>query len=532
MTKKPNLLKDKFKLIEKDIRSGDFQGAHEKLKSIVSIKSLMPLDRITVALSFYRIGQSSKALKTLMKELSPNACSLASLDDLCEQAALAFILNQFGAKNSVQRILNKVNEEVELRKANLSSLLPQIDKFIGAIYLGNYNYPSAYEAYKKVTDQYPEKRYINRLATISMADSLEGMGKSDEAIDTVKDILNRTKDNELVLKSICNQAIGEYYIKLKGDEALEQAYDHFNKALEYLDPKSSFKDHAFLKKWLGILHYLKCDYDKALSHLLESLYMLLRDQYRPTTIFEVYYWLEQLPNFTVKLEDKLALRAHPLDSPYSILAGKLSTNKKTKLHPWIQELLRSKKRNYKKDSWLITDKIEEIAYSSIYKSKNHKKNFLDLTAGIYLNDDGVFKILTHNQASTLMAIIGSGSLGINQWALIDSVYNENFYNPNSGIERINKVVDQLRKLGFAISRKQNQYFFQQPDFLTIVIPRNISYSGIYRHFQIFYPRFIRSDLEKMYSIKKSTANLWIKKWEETDLIEKFGVGKSSYYQFK
>lgn len=523
-----------FEKIESLIRNGKLQLAKKELALFSKSKKLQPLERITLAMFHMRLGQGYKAIRCINKELAPNEFPNASIEELCEQAALAHILNQMGAQNYAHRLMAKINDATQKRKLVLSSALPELDRLMGNIYFGAYDYRQALPFYQRVLTQISNPdSYRYKLARIGLADAMEGMGQSDEAISIVSEILERTGDDQRLLRAICFQARGEYHFRRNKEEDLKKARNDFDQAAILFDPKTDTKDFAFLNKWSGILRMKENNIALAKEELSKSLEILMSSKNRPTTYFEVFYWLEQLENYTPSLGDKIALRTHPLPSPFSVAIGKVDSRFENLENPWLKQILYTKKSNENGDCWLLTDKdILSIDYSQYIKS--NKKNGLkivDLFSCIIHHNDNTLETITENQARAILAIIGSGSLGISQWSLIDSVYGQNFYDPISGIERINKSVEQLRKNGFDIFRKNNHYFCQPEDSFLYLLPKDLNPRSIYSHFKVSHLQFKRSELETLYNIKKATANIWVKEWEDAGIIEKHGVGKSSYYRF-
>lgn len=520
-----------FEKIENFIRLGKIQQAKTELAQVSKSKKLSPLERIRLALFHMRLSQAFKAIHCINKELGPSEFASASVEELCEQAVLAHLLNQMGAQNYARRLLHNIEEATKERKLSLGSTLPELDRFLGNIYFGAYDYPKALPYYERVLAQVgnPDS-YRYKLAQIGVTDVLEGMGQSAEAITAVTQILERTGEDQKLLKAICYQARGEYHFRLGGAENLKKARADFDSAAVLFDDKTDTKDFAFLNKWSGILRMQEGDQKAAKEELLKALSILQTSKNRPTTYLEVYYWLEKISDYQASLNDRIALRCYPLPCPFCNLAGKIDLRGEVRTNTWIAELFNKTAKHSEEDSWFITqDELSFINYASYYKTHKEHKNVVDLVAGLFYPADGELYIFSENQAKALLAIVGAGSLGISQWSLIDSIYNQNFYDPISGIERINKTIEQLRKHGFKIERKDNQYFFEGIENFTILLPRDLQIKGILEHLKIHHKSFKRKDLEEIYQIKKATANTWIVEWEEKRLIEKSGVGKSSIY---
>ncbi|MCK5884327.1 MAG: tetratricopeptide repeat protein [Bacteriovoracaceae bacterium] len=524
-----------FEKIENLIRNSKLQMAKNELSLFSKSKNLRPLERIELAMFHMRLGQSYKAIRCINKELAPTEFDSASIEELCEQATLAHILNQIGAQNYAQRLLAMINEVTDKREIILSSVLPELDRYMGNIYYGAYNYQKALPFFQRVLEHTTDPdSYLYKLAKIGVADALEGMGNSKEAISIVSEILSITGDDQNLLRAICYQARGEYLFRRgRGKDTINARID-FDQAAILFDEKTDTKDFAFLNKWSGVLRM--CEGNKTLAHeeLERSLQILQASKNRPTTYFEVFYWLEQLPEHTPKTDDMVALRAHPLPSPFGVLAGKIDRRIDNIQHPWIVKLLKQNKGPSQDNCWLLMDsKLEDRNYGDLYRNEIITQNMaiVDLNACLTRNTEGEYKTISENQSKALLAIIGSGSLGISQWSLIDSIYGQNFYDPISGIERINKTIEQLRRNGYDIYRKNNHYFFKISNGMNIIIPTDITTKGPYTHFAIDRPTFKRKEIEEVYCIKKATANIWVKDWELDGIIEKFGVGKSSYYKF-
>ncbi len=525
-----------FEKIESLIRHGKIQLAKNELALFSKSKKLLPLERVRLALFHMRLGQAFKAIHCINKELAPDQFGSASVEELCEQAVLAHLLNQMGAQNYARRLLRTIEESTAARKITLGATLPDIDRFLGNIYFGAYDYPNALPYYQRALAQVgnPDS-YRYKLAQIGVADVLEGMGNTQEAIDMVTDISTRTGDNQKLLMAICLQARGEYYFRRGEADDFQKARKDFDEASILFDEKTDTKDFAFLNKWSGLLRLQEGQEQKAQEELKKSLEILQTSKNRPTTYLEVFYWLEQIASYQAPLADKIALRCHPLPCPFCNLSGKWDERGKVLSNKWIAQLFTKLKEAPEFDCWFIDQNdITQKNYGHFHhKEKSSlKMELVDLVAGLYYSKDGSLYIFSENQTKALLSIVGSGSLGVSQWSLIDSIYDQNFYDPISGIERINKTIEQLRKHGFEISRKDNQYFFENTNEFCLLLPKDLQFKGIIEHLKITSQNFKRKDLEEIYKIKKATANTWIVEWEEKDLIEKSGVGKSSFYSFK
>jgi len=525
-----------FDKIETLIRNGKIQLAKNELALFSKSKKLLPLERVRLALFHMRLGQAYKAIHCINKELAPNQFNDASTEELCEQAVLAHLLNQMGAQKYARRLLATIAECTTARKISLGTTLPDIDRFVANIYFGAYDYPNALPYFKRALSHLgnPDS-YRYKLTEIGIADVLEGMGNSQKAIEMVTDIGSRTGEDQKLLKAICFQARGEYYFRRGENDDYIQARRDFETAFTLFDEKIDTKDFAFLKKWSGLLSLHEGDEAKAHEELETALTILKTSKNRPTTYLEVFYWLEQIPSYHAPLTDKLALRCYPLSCPFSNLAGKWDEHGKVLSNSWIAQLFYKLNVSDTNNCWLIdSQNITEKSYKHFYheEKKLLENEFIDLLAGLYFTKDEGLYIFSENQTKALLTIIGSGSLGVSQWALIDSIYDQNFYDPISGIERINKTIEQLRKHGFEITRKDNQYFFENTANITLLIPKDLHFKGILEHLKITLKTFKRKDLEEIYKIKKATANTWIVEWEEKNLIEKSGVGKSSFYTIK
>lgn len=311
---------------------------------------------------------------------------------------------------------------------------------------------------------------------------------------------------------------------------MKKARADFDSAAVLFDDKTDTKDFAFLNKWSGIMRMQEGDWHLAKEELIKALTILQTSKNRPTTYLEVFYWLEKISDYKAPLGDQVALRCYPLPCPFCNLAGKIDPRGDVRSNAWISQLFNKLGQQTHFDSWLIQQEtITEKSYSTLYKENQSPAPLVDLVAGLFHSAEGELYIFSENQAKALLSIIGAGSLGISQWSLIDSIYDQNFYDPISGIERINKTIEQLRKHGFIITRKDNQYFFEDEKKFSILLPKDLQFKGIIEHLKVKHQTFKRKDLEDIYKIKKATANTWIVEWEEKKIISKSGVGKSSFY---
>lgn len=98
------------------------------------------------------------------------------------------------------------------------------------------------------------------------------------------------------------------------------------------------------------------------------------------------------------------------------------------------------------DSYLIDeDRIHNVPYASVFADLKHTFGILDLHTGVRIAQGRSAQALSDLEVKYLMCLIGSGSIGIHELALLDLVYDENYYGYETMISKLKKGLRRLVK---------------------------------------------------------------------------------------
>ncbi len=516
---------DFVKHIEKAISDNNFEMVIKELSKLKGIRSYSVKDKLRLSEWYLWANEPDKALKVLGDLASENELLSMTQEEIPLQIRHAYLLNFLGAKYVAMKHFETIEIIIKERKIPISTIYPKYFEIKGKVYLSSYIYADAAKYFKKSLELSSFSNRLNMaVVKVSLADCYNGLGNYEETRDLIFDLLAELSEEEITLKSMCHEVLGESYL-FEGN--LSKARFEFNSAWKYLKDKEESKDMAYLCQMSGACYVLAGEEEKAEKELLRGLSILDKKNSQPIAKMSFFYWLEACGN-SIGISDKLMVRAHHSFSPYRYLLGKsLNPNNKNPLPKWIED----KYTPSDADCWLLREgEIKSINYDDIRIEKN--KDFWDLCSGL-INKDEVFTFLTEIESSTLNIIVGSGSAGVSEWALIDYVYRQEFIHPSIGIDRIKKIIKQLKKKGFEIETK-DRHFKVASNNLTIILPMDNKIRGQHAYFMknCSESEFKRSDLENFFSITKSMANRWIGEWEEKEIISSKGNGKAKVYSIK
>ncbi len=514
------MLSEKYrKKIEAAIKTGQRSAAIKLITGLKKTKSHNNLEKIQISEWHKRLGEPEKALKLLGPPATKTELKIMSKDGLCVQITIANLLRYLGAKYLAQKIFNNVNKLVDEKKINLTKIFPGYFKFKALAHLSEYNFKAAETTCKEALNLCKKDSYEYKIAKIRLADALEGLGKTTEAIKTLAGILETALDTETVLKGICHQARGEYFFR---SGHFKNARKEFETSKKYFISESRTPDLADLARWSGGL-YLECGCHKeAKDDLLFALDILNHPGTQPSAIISVLYWLDKLPNYNLPIEYKIPLRAHFIFSPYAYMAGKQFTQTGViHAHPWMFK----RYAQTTADCWLITnDKITAIEYEKTI-NQVPMVELTDLYSGIIFRKNGK-TILPELESMCLAALVSAGELGANELALVDFIYRQDFYDLQSGILRTRRLISRLCKKGFKITKKNNYYFIDH--LKNVAIPMNLNNYGIHNYLMARKQVFTNEDIVKLLNLSARTSARYINDWHKNGTIKKCSDIKNSY----
>lgn len=209
----------------------------------------------------------------------------------------ARLLNLMGAPRYSLQILHQIpNPDPEL-------LLT-----LGNLHLSQYQCEEAflsYQRYFQKLDSTQQTSYTSRLTRVSFADSLNGIGKTAEALEMLRQI--RTQADEALLKGIIHQARGEYFTHLKN---WKQANEELQKAQTLIPIEDESSDRAFLTKWLAYTEaHLETGSPQALMHFEQVLKRLQKPDQKPETWLDCFALMKKTN--LLKSGDETTLYTYP-----------------------------------------------------------------------------------------------------------------------------------------------------------------------------------------------------------------------------
>ncbi len=515
--------------VQKLINNGKIPLAKKTLPLIIKKQKLEISDKIKLAEIYRQFLDINKALKITGREISTSEMQVVSNDLIALQATLAFILSHIGALYSAERIFNRIDQVCKEQNKNITEFFPHYYYSKSCLYLSTLDYKKSllyaeksYQILKNNKQYY--KQLISTMACI--AESYFGLKKFNQCEKAWIKLLSYI-DNEV---SDYSQWIFHRLVNLKLEtNHLPQAKKILNTKIIKTENKKN-KIPASILTWDIEYHSQTQDY-KYVSELFKT--ASENNIIHNLEIIEkqrLYYFAEQNPFLSIPLDIKIATRAHLSFNYYSYILGKNYSNQKSIPFPNFKNLVYKKNNN---NCWLIgSGEIEASNYEQqISKFRCSKHKVLDLYSGVNLCEDNVINYLTPLQANALSAIIGSGSFGVNKWNLIEFLYQEDFFDPKAGDERLKNLVKTLKTIGFAIKRSKNYFSIKIDQSYAFVIPMNHTTRGASAYLKSITHSFTRQDIEKIFSIKLSTAKLWIKNWNEKGIIKISGTGKNIKYLF-
>jgi len=508
VNKKENVLLS----IETMIRLGNHTQAKRKLSTFVKSTALSSNQKIKVSEFYQRLGMASKGLKILGRELDNFELEITSPEELAVQVKLGYLLHFIGAKYVALRIFNNIDSISKKRNIDIVKYIPEYYKYLSYVYLAAYDFRKAYPITQKAIENLKEiNLYQSKFMQLSAAYALSGIGLTEKALNLLTNLLGNISDNETLLLCSCYLERGEIYLN---NRQLEKAEIDLEMAEKNMPQEVKTRDKGFIDRCLGTLYLLMGKVGHAEEKLLSSLEIHFATGARPISVIVVLYWLEKTPNYKPLISHKIALRAHLNYSPYSFLSGKtINPLNPIALAPWIQkEYIESNN-----DCWVIFDNdIKARCYKEVILElyKNEDNELLDLYSGQFRKANDQVLIISKLQVKCLSAIIGGGVLGVNQWSLIDFLYQQDFNDIESGLGRIKNLIKQLKNQGFLIQRTKNHYYLNPPNDSITIIPMSHSRHEIDHFIRSIKKDFTTSDVVELYKVSQSTASRWIKGWNK------------------
>lgn len=515
--------------VQELINNGKISLAKKTLPSIIKKQKLEVSDKIILANIYRQFLDINKALKVTGKEISLNEMKVVSDDLIALQATLAFILSHIGALYSAERIFNRIDQVCEDQNKNITEFFPCYYYYKTCLYLRTLDYKNsilyAEKSYQvlKNGSKY-KKELISTMACI--AESYFGLKEFHQCQKAWEKLLSYL-DNDL---SNYSQWIFHRLVNLNLEiDDLKQAEKILNTII--IQKKHEKNKIPALILICSFVYYTKTkDYKYASQLFNNDLEKDIIQKFEISEKQKLYYFAEKNPFLSLPLDIKIAIRAHLSFNYYCYILGRNYSNQKNIPFPNFNNLV-YKENNH--NCWLIGNgKINASNYEqniNNFRDSNHR--ILDLYSGVNFCENQVQSYLTPLQANALSAIIGAGSFGVNKWNLIEFLYQEDFFDPKAGDERLKNLIKTLKIIGFDIIRSKNYFSLEIDQNSAFVLPMNHTTRGASAYLKSIKQSFTRQDIENIFSIKLSTAKLWIKNWNESRIIKTSGTGKNIKYMF-
>lgn len=358
---------------------------------------------------------------------------------------------------------------------------PSEIEIVGGIHFSANNYAEALHFFnRRISIAENKQDYSVRLSRLSHADCVARMGNPEKAIELAKELLSQSTEH--LFRSICKQAIGEYFAYLK---KYKESLSWLIEAKKSFPGKENSYDHALLFRWLGFTY---CRLGKK---TIGRIYLKKSSKIIKNFSMGDYVWLENL-----KLERELKIL------PTKSIA-------RLELFPGIPEGFTNNKKN-KKLSLLSRDNKIQIYFGS-NEYVIDSKYFLGIPMEIKLI--GFLKIV--------------GTWGIGLETLKTALW------PNEGHSYL-QLENRLRQILKIVKRKYH-IRYKLHDKRIYLSKRSIQAIGIVVSTDAMpiqlkkLKLFTRSDFQKAYNLKKAQAAKWLKLLASSNLIASSGTGPATKY---
>jgi tetratricopeptide (TPR) repeat protein len=499
----------------------EYALARKLLPKILRKRPLSAREKIALCSIYYRLGDLDKALKLAGKEASFDELMGMSEPHIGLQVEVARLLHYIGARYSALRLIDKIEQTLSLRKlqiANINKLYPLFKAIIERIGF----YPDrAIESSLKAMEFYEEgsapfyASWINALDSMLYNDCQEKLGALSRLhADGAMKLRHNYKG--IILRNSADQA------RLRGEHP--QALKLINEALAVFPSGSISVEAAVALRVRGEILAETGKKSEAQEDIRQALKIALDHKHSPDMAIKCLLDLELYQLEELSLSEKIALRCHPCYSAYSFYVGKKYDPAK---HTFDRtHLKRIQNLNTTLDAWLICDgKISLINYADTITSIRRaaaSKNLalVDCLAGVSWSKSHVPTLLPQTKLRALTVLLSAGSLGINLWSAIDSIYAEEAFSFKYGEERLKAMLTELKKLKFRFERRSNFYYAQGLEDKIIILPMEHASPAPWKTFQPCFPeKFQHSDLQDFFHIHKATAYRWMKQWQEDGIIK-------------
>lgn len=506
------------------ILRGDFKSAQEIVSTLINKKGLSIQQKLKLSHELQWLGMPVQAMKVLGKIAAPADFHLLSPEEFCLQVRAIYMLNFLGATYVARRLLEKTTDHLDQNNIDLSGYHFSLETYKAFIFYESARYHEALALFEKIVSKSKEpatKIYLE----LHLVACLEACGQSDKAKDLALKNISVLKPENDALKAMFLQNLARIYI-LEGD--LVKGQNYIDEAAAIFGMEKRNKDQAYVFIWQGVIKGKNGEKEES-KRLLDIAWDVLHHPLsQPQSQLTVLYWMEK--NETkLDIASKIAIRAHSCIHSFSYLLGKPINNSPYPLHARIQKDA-SFIENH--DCWFITkDEVIPMSYTEL--DLNSLDQAFDLYSGVEKKDKQR-ETFTEIQVRAIIAAIGAGPIGIHEFALIDFIYRQDFWDWQSGKERLKKLVQYLRKKGvpLTVQNQIHQINIFDLNIFPIILPMALDFKGHHHFVRAHRKSFTRQDLEEILGTKKTNASLLLKEWSKLGLLEEFSKdGIKVIYRF-
>lgn len=441
-----------------------------------------------------------------------------SFNGLKRYIYLALIKNALMSHKSFVEMMDEVVEEILRREIPRNNLIV----FISAI-LSNYRTAGIFPANVQIVEELKncDSTSVNLMFCLFELRQLscQGIIKSHDNRDyyeIFEDFKSAAVDKKLFDGFLYNAHLFTYVEKsffgTMDDELYKKIFKYF--------------DQSDFKKLYGCnYNFLLGEYEKSKGNDQKALeYFNLSLNLNPTAteLSYIIFYKYIVNPASCSVQEIIFLRCAPIATPSGIVSYNLFTHYSARRHPinvvykpYLEVL---KKDPLEKNCWYF-DSVEKLVTRENYQLLGERKNCLDFYSGIYRTESKL-KIIPKHKLNALKIIFGSSIYGAHEILLIDMVYEQKFFQCNSGKLRIKNLINQLNKLGIYIYRKNNRYFYDfEKNKLNVIFPIDHQSRGILALIAKDTQNLSLKSLMRDYRIKKSTGSSYIRNWKLRGLIK-------------
>jgi len=499
--------------IRQGMLNGDYSAQLELIKKWLKRHTPNHYEKILLSELYTWMGKDELSWKILGRPKSLSELQQLPTGELCVQLRLGYVLGMLGGKYLSLYLIESTCALIKERNLDLTQHYPQFYQNSGYLYLTFYMPDQAQTAFEKALTLYPSDSYQYFYISIGLSDCDSQKENYSRAIERVEALLVQFTDQTLL--AVGHQALGEY-LNLAGDR--EKALKAFQRAEVLFGEDQQTKDYAYLKKHQGLYYFFLGDYELALKEFEKARKILSAKDQTPSSLIEIYYWMERINPESLSLAERLALRVYPHYSLYAFLVGRERSPQDTTVIPsWLESSFKASEGNV----WEIDQsEIRELKYAPLQSLNRFGVASLDLVSGLIKREGLPSKLLSPLQSSLLISLIGGGKRGVHEFLLLDRSYRQSFIDYDSALDRLKKAVSGLKEFGLKVQKEKMTYSLEI-DFKDwyLLIPRDLKSRLYYPYVMVHFPAgFQTQDLVKLFGVNRRTIQRWVKDWREKNLI--------------